>query len=275
MIKMGETVKTDMIATPDWMLHSDESNLFDSEMQMYQALSMEQKFAGAVKANDATRLYEIVFHFLNINALKSDSKLYDEHFKEIRGNDALAAFAKDLSSNNDGTAARIVGQINEVYTRILAAYIAFAIREIAGAKIKYFDPRNVHYMNVEAYALFSIKPHEYHELWQMEFKTENKLGNEIQRMQDFKMKVGDTKEFKDYVRAFNRKNPISRIRSGNFIMIECDDAKDSKNIVSIVKDIILLNKIFYERNEFNPSVLVEIQQVIADKKTFPFKLLLR
>ena len=96
----------------------------------------------------------------------------------------------------------------------------------------------------------------------------------MEHMQDFEMKAGSTDAFKEYVRAYNRKNPVSRIRSGNFAAATCDVAKESRSIVSIVKDTILLNKIFYDRGQFNPRVLSDINQIVTDKKTFPFKLLL-
>lgn len=271
---MGETIKTEMIASPAWMVQGAGSNMFDDERQMYMALAMEQKFGAAIKSGDMTKLYEIVFHFLNINALSADRKLYDEHFHEIRGNEQLAAFVDDLGSDKDGLAARIISQINDVYTRILLKYTKLAMGMMGDVNVIYFDPKNIHYNNLEAYVLFNVKPHDAYELWKIEFRTENKLGSSMEHMQDFEMKAGSTDAFKDYVRAYNRKNPVSRMRSGNFAVAMCDTAKESRSIVSIVKDTILLNKIFYDKNQFNSKVISDINQIVTDKKTFPFKLLL-
>ena len=272
---MGETFTTDMIATPDWMIYQDQSSLLDIERQSYMAFAMEQKFNNAIANNDVTKLYEIVFHFLNINALQTDRKLYDANFREIRDNQYLAQFVDNLVTERDGDAAQIISQINDVYTRIISKYMKFAIETLNGVNVTYFDSQNIHYSNLETYLLFNIKPHEFYELWKVSYKTETTLGSEIEHLENFEMKAGQITHFKDFIRTYNRKMPVSRIRSGNFAAITCDTAKNSKSIVSLVKDTILLNKIFYDKNQFNPKVLPHIYQIVIDKNTFPFKLLMQ
>lgn len=273
---MTDKAKTKMIAKPDWMIYEDPSDMFDVERQGYMMLALEQKFNDALKSNDVTKFYEIVFHFLNINALKSDRKLYDEHFKEIQGNKYLAAFVEDMGTDKDGAAQQVINKIHEVYTRIMSAYLKLAISTIADASAVYFDPQNMHYYNTEAFVLFNIKPHEEYELWKVMFRTEIILGSAITKMKRFSgMKAGQTEELREYVNAYNEKNPDAMIRSGNFCTVTCEKAKDAKSVVSVIKDVILLNKIFYNEMQFNPKVLYDIQQIIIDKKTFPFKLLLQ
>ena len=272
---VGKIIKTEMIAAPDWMIYDNRDELFDIERQQLMAMAMEQKFTNAIKTGDVTKLYEIVFHFLNINALRADRKLYDEHYREIRDNKYLTDFVKNLGSETDGDAAQIINKINGVYTRILSGYLKFVIEMMGGVGMVYFDTRNIHYSNVEAYVLFNIKPHDNHELWKIEFKTENKLGSEMKCLGHFTMAKGNISEFKEFVQAYNRKRPVSRIRSGNFAAAVCDSAKDSKSVVSIIKDIIMLNKVFYDKDQFNPRVLIDINQILVDKNTFPFKLLMQ
>lgn len=274
MTVIGKPIKTEMIASPEWMVHGADTDTFDDERQMYIALAIEQKFDAVIKSGDVSKLYEIVFHFLNINALVADRKLYDAHFREIRGNEQLTAFVDNLDADKNGQAARIISHINNIYTKILLKYTKFVINVASDVGILYFDKKNIHYRNLEIYVLFNVKPHENYELWKITFKTENKLGSEMEHLRNFEMKAGEINEFKEYVRSYNRKNPISRIRSGNFVAATCDTAKESKSIVSIIKDTILINKIFYEKNQFNPNVLSDINQIVVDKKTFPFKLLL-
>jgi hypothetical protein len=258
-----------MIASPDWMV--SDPDVLDVERQLYMALALEQKFNAAADNGDVTRLYEIIFHFLNINALTADHKLFNEHFEEIRGNDRLSTFIKDMYEE-DSRAEQIMSQTNLIYTRILTRYISMALNVMSGIDTLYFDPKNIHHSNVEIYVLFNVKPHSQYELWKAEFKTELELGNVVSKQCDIEMSEDDITEFKSWVRGYNRKNPVSRIRSGNFVAATCDSAKDSKNVVSVVKDIILLNKIFYDKNQFNPKVLHDLSKLINEKNTFPFKL---
>lgn len=258
-----------MIAQPDWIFN--DPDVLDVERQLYMTLALEQKFNAAADDGDVTRLYEIIFHFLNINALTADHKMYDQYFKEIRGNDRLSTFINDMRKE-DSRAEQIMSQTNQVYTRILTRYIDMAMNIVSGIEILYFDPKNIHHTNIEIYVLFNVKPHNQYELWKAEFKTELELGNGLSKLCDIEMSEDDISEFKSWVRAYNRKNPVSRIRSGNFAAATCDSAKDAKNIVSVIKDIILLNKIFYDKNQFNPKVLNDISKLVGEKKTFPFKL---
>jgi hypothetical protein len=258
-----------MIASPDWIV--SDPDVLDVERQLYMTLALEQKFNAAAEAGDVTRLYEIIFHFLNINALTADHKLYDQYFKEIRENDRLATFIRDMREE-DSRAEQIMSQANQIYTRILTRYISMAINVVSGAEVLYFDPKNIHHSNVEVYVIFNVKPHSQYELWKAEFKSELELGNDMSKLCDIEIKEDDISDFKSWVRAYNRKNPVSRIRSGNFVAVTCETATDSMNVVSVIKDIILLSKIFYEKNQFNPKVLSDISKLINEKKTFPFKL---
>lgn len=272
---MHHTVKMEMIAKPDWMIYDDTRDMFDVEKQLYILLAMEQKFNAAMKSGDVTRFYEIVFHFLNINSLNADRKLYDAHFREIKGNKYLAEFVSDLGTDKNGPAAQIVQQANEVYTRIISSYMNFAIGEISDSVAVYFDPKNIHYFNTEVFVLFNVKPHDNRELWRVTFNTDANLGSTMSHIGDFEMRAGETDDFRKFVREFNKANPVNRVRAGNFVAVTSDSARDSKNVVSVIKDIILLNKIFYEKMQFNGRVLHDMQQIIIDKKTFPFKLLVQ
>lgn len=267
---MEKTVAVEMIAQPDWVLRS--SNMLDDEMQQYLTLAMEQKFDAAIKAEDVTKFYEIIFHFLNINTLKADNKLYDEHFKEISGDEKLSLFVKNMNMEKSSPANTILMQINEVYTRILTKYVKLAIRTISNVSVSYLDPKSIHYMNSEAYVLFNIKSCDEYELWKISFNTDIALGCAIEYMANIEMKTGDIEDFKSFVKEYNRENQISRIRLGNFAIAQCDNVKDSKSVVSVIKDIIILNKIFNGRDKFNGRVLNDILQTLIDKKTFPFKL---
>ena len=274
-MEMGEAAHIEMIAKPGWMVDVDADGVLDQEMQTYQALAMEQKFKRFISAGDATKLYEIIFHFLNINTLTSESKLYDEHFKEIRQNANLSTFIDDLRAAKNGAASKIVSQINKTYTSILTEYVDFVINEIIDTNIAYMNPSNIHYSNTEIYVLFRVKPSYTYEMWKIEFRTDNKLGSSLEKMAQLEIPPCKTDDIKNYIRAYNRANPIARIRSGNFAIAESETGKSAINTVSIIKDIVMLNKIFYERNQFDPDVLFEIQRVVVDKKTFPFKLLFR
>lgn len=271
---MSETVNNEMIAAADWMIY-DLKNMFDMEIQSYRALAMEQKFKAAVLNRDVSKLREIVFHFLNINALNADRKLYDEHFKEIRNNECLTAFVDDLGADKDGKAARILMQINDVYTRIMSENLKLALDTMADVKVVYFDPKNIHFYNTEAHILFNVGSCDVFELWKAEFDTVNRFGSDMEFVRSFQMKLGSIDDFKTFVKSHNRENMSKRIRSGNFAVATSETAKDAKSVVSIVKDIILLNKIFYDNGQFNQRVLADIQKILIDKKTFPFKLLMQ
>ena len=273
---MAKSTKTQMIAKPDWMITSSEKAMLDVEQQLYIALALEQKFNAAAKKKDLTKFYEIVFHFLNINTLSVDNKLYDTHFREINGNEYLATFVQDLCNDKEGNAATIIKQIGEVYTRIMSNYMKLAIETLADIEITYMDDKNMHYYNAEVFVLFNVKPHEHYELWRLVFNTNSTMGSSMTKLETFSdMKKGETADFREYVKEYNRKNMMNRIHSGNFCTAISDVAKDSRSVTSVIKDIILLNKIFYDKSQFNKNVLKDMLQVIIEKKTFPFKLMLQ
>ena len=273
---MAKSTKTQMIAKPDWMINTSIRATLDVEQQLYIALALEQKFEAAAKKKDLTKFYEIVFHFLNINTLSTDNKLYDTHFKEINGNEHLATFVQDLCNDKEGNAATIIKQIGEVYTRIMSTYMKLAIETMADIDVTYMDEKNMHYYNSEVFVLFNVKPHEHYELWKISFNVNSTTGSSMSKLETFSgMKKGETSDFKEYVKAYNRKSMTNRIHSGNFCVAVSEGAKDSRSVTSVIKDIILLNKIFYDKSQFNKNVLKDMLQVIIEKKTFPFKLMLQ
>lgn len=271
---MGKTVKTQNVANPDWMMHEDKGAMLDVERQMYTALAMEQKFKESLSKRDASKLYEIIFHFLNINSLLSDSKLYDMQFKEITGNKHIETFVENMRAETDGPAKQIISNINAAYTRILTEYIEFALNVLADTNITYLDDKNIHYINDEVYVMFNVSACNHYELWKLNFSASAKMGCDMKKLGTFEITGTETDNVKSFIDEYNSTRVTDKIKKSNFVMAICDRAKDSKNVISIIKDTVFLNKIFYGPDQFNPKIVSHIQQVMSEKKTFPFKLIL-
>lgn len=265
-------INADMITNSDWLINNSMLTVLDLEYQGFIIEAIRQKFETAIAGGDVKYLYEIIFHYLNTNTLFSEKKMYDEYFNEIKNSESLNMLIKDLKENPEGIGLSILNQARTMYTEVLNKYLELAVNEMSDTDVYYFDIKNIHFYNLSIYAMFNVRPHDMYELWYLSYHMDKKLGSAMTKLAEFKLEENESDPVKKFIDEYNRTNQATPIKSTNFVGVSALTPKDSFKIISLVKDIIMLNKIFYDQYQFNSNVLKDMQQLLHEKNALPFKL---
>lgn len=270
---MTEISRNGLIMRPDWMIDDNADKMLDDERQMYMTMSFEQKFKAAIAACDFSGMYELVFHFLNINALTADGKMYDANFKEITGCTTLNVFAGMINDENCA-ASKIVARINKTYYEVLQEYMDAAIKYMHGVKMEYFNAKNVHHSNSHVYVIAGDDMSNAYELYRITYSRDATLGNMITKIADMMLDEINIAEFKTIAAEINKKRNTPRISALNTIFVRHPHTLNRASVITLIKDIVLLNKIMRGKNQFMPEILRSVSAIIREKKTLPFKLII-
>ena len=265
-------INAEMIANSDWLIRNTRLTVLDAEYQSLIIGAIRQKFDAAIDAGDVKYLYEIIFHYLNTNTLFSEKKIYDEYFNEIKNSESLKILTKNLHDDASGPASRIIGEARDMYTEVLKKYLCLAIEEMKDIDVYYFDAKNIHFYNLSVYAMFNVRPHNVYEIWYVSYHMDKRLGSAMTKLADFTLEEGESDPVTQFITKYNRENSAFPIKSTNFVGVSALTPKDSMKTISLVKDIVFLNKLFYDQYQFNADVLKDMQQLLHEKNALPFKL---
>jgi len=268
---MKKAVYMKMIAKPDWFIADGIDKFYDRERLEYVLLAMEQKLNVLIDKGDLSNFYELIFHFLNLNTFLSEHMIYSEYFQPIKLSDDMKKAVRNLVDKYDeGSTFKSIQLINEIYLRILKKYLSLAIKCIGNIDI-HLKSNYVHYEENNSYVISNITSSNVYELWKVNYRLSNKLGFNMEKIENFIIDGTNFGEYEEKMSSLNKtlRNPIT---SKNIIGLEVAKAMNISNIMHLISSVMLLNKLFYGKAKFNINVLQDLDSVIEEKKTFPYRL---
>ena len=268
---MKKAVYMKMIAKPDWFVADGVDKFYDRERLGYLLMAIEQKFNTHIDKDDLSHFYELIFHFLNLNTLLSEHVLYSEYFVLIPSNKDVDEIVKNLTNKYDeGNAFKSIQLMNQVYLRILRNYLNLAIKHIGNVDI-HLKNNYVHYDDQANYVISNVSSSNIYELWKLNYKISNKLGFNMERIENFTIDDTNFNEYEERMNSINKsmENPIT---AKNIIGMEITKATDVTNMMHLISSVLMMNKLFYGKAKFNAKVLQDLNLIIESRKTFPYRL---
>ena len=268
---MKKPIYMRMIKKPDWFLDKGYDGFIDLERLEYKLMAMEQSFNVFIDKDDLSHFYELIFHYLNLNTLLSENKIYTEYFQIVKKNEDIESITTDLLDNYDkGKAFQSIQLMNTFYLRMLKKYMTLAIKYIDDVNIR-INNQYIHYDDQNNYILSNITSSTTYELWKLNFRLSNKLGYNIQKVDNFIIDDTNFGEYETKMTTLNKDLP-NPITAKNLVGLEVGTTINNKNIMHLISSVIMMNKLFHGRMKFNTRVIHDIESMVESRKTFPYKL---
>ena len=268
---MGRAIYNRVLLSPTWMFDKNDRNL-DTEYMYYILMANKQKFDKEIKAGKINHFFELIFHYLNLNTLLSEHKVYDEYMDRFV-NESLELFIENFKDGmEESDAYHVIKSTNNIYAQILTQYLKMCI-EIYSNLDFFTKNLNVHKENNIIYLFLNIANCNIFEIWKVHYSLKNKFGNKIQLVGNIEVTSESLHEYQEYVKKYNSKNKNGQITESNTIGITIKKSIDTKKVAILVKDIVMLNKLFYGNGPFNLDILKDMESVLHNKKMFPYKLI--
>jgi hypothetical protein len=107
------TYKNDFILDPTWI----KNGIIDHEYQHYILLAANKKFADRLDKGNTDSLYELMFHYLNLNGLILNNFIYDIRLNMVTRDEQLDEVMYQFKTKT-GDASAIAREANLIFSKI-------------------------------------------------------------------------------------------------------------------------------------------------------------
>ena len=254
-----------LVLDPMWLC---QANFVDLEYYNYVLLAAQKKYLTNLQ-NDFLNFYEIVFHYLNINTIIADKKVYDSHLNAVRAHSNLTNVVTQLAQSDDSSGKAIMKMGSKILSEVMQKYLEKQIPVLENLHF-HFNNTNIHKQEKIYIVCKSTKLDRY-EIYTLNTKSSRSLGYSISRKAVLTLPGLKNSEFRD--RLLTEKPGLNDFQpEKNVIVVSGTDHGVLSDGISLTKDIILLNKIMNPSHGFDANVLLDCNRLLEKKKPIPFKL---
>ena len=184
-----------LVLDPMWLC---QANFVDLEYYTYILLDAKQKYLTNLDS-DFSNFYEIVFHYLNLNTVIADKKVYDSHLNVVRSHEKLMEIVSQLAQPDDSNGKDIIRACSSILSEVMASYLN---RQIPVLEHIHFHLNNnqIHKQDVIYIVSKSTKLDRY-EVYRLNLKSKRSLGYSITRKAILDLPGLKNSEFKDRLLA--------------------------------------------------------------------------
>lgn len=262
-------MKNKLILDPLWIT---SGNYFDPEYFSYVLLAANKKYKDALDNGDTSRLYEILFHALNLNNLAIDGTIFDAKLNKLDKSDRLSKISNDLKLIYEAPieTLEVFKNANYVLLNILIEYLEAQNELLKPLKFFFINP-NIH-TEKDIYIILNIAGKNKYQIWKLTKNSRSNFGFSFIKLKE--MEVSGTSE--DIIREELLKSDNDKLKSMNgktnvsFAILEKDINMDQVAIA--LKDTFLLNKGIAKNTEFEFSIIDDFCKLINSEKIMPFTL---
>jgi|LakMenEpi03Aug12_release.lakeMendotaPanAssembly.Ray.scaffolds.fasta_scaffold00021_8 hypothetical protein len=254
-----------LVLDPMWLC---QANFVDLEYYTYILMDAKQKYLNQLET-DFSNFYEIAFHYLNINTIIADKKVYDSHLNAVRAHQNLMVIVSQLAQSNDSNGKEIVRMASAILSEVMTVYLR--------KQIPVLEHLNFHLTNTALhkqaviYIVCKSEKLDRYEIFKLNTKSNRPLGYSISRKAVLHLPGLKNNEFKD--RLLVEMPTLTDFQPDkNVIVVSGTDQVVISDGICLTKDIILLNKIMNLSHGFDANVLLDYERMLDKKKAIPFKL---
>lgn len=260
-----KTLNPKLVLDPLWIC---QANFVDLEYYTYVLLAAKQKYLSNLDAGFAN-FYEIVFHYLNLNTIIADKKVYDSQLRVNRTHEKLLEIVSQLAQRDQSHGKEIIKVGSKILSEVMQAYLEKQIPVLEHLHF-HFNNSNIHKQD-KIYIVSRTTKSDHFSVYCLDTKAQKPLGYLITKKIDLYLPELKHSEFKDRLLEkcpdlkdfLPEKNVI--VVSGSELVVPIDG-------VCLIKDILLINKLMNPAHGFDANVLLDYNRMLEKKKSIPFKL---
>lgn len=253
-----------LVLDPLWLC---QANHVDLEYYTYIIMGARKTYLDNLE-NGFSNFYEIVFHYLNLNTVIADRKIYDSQLNAVRSHKNILLIVSQLTQLDEAIGKRVVKMASNLLVEVMQAYLSKQVLELEKLHF-HFNNNFIHKQGKVYIVCTSIDPDTY-EVFKLNLKTKRKLGYSITHKATLICPGIKQNEFKD---KLLEQNPLLTDFSPekNVIVVSGTNSIDLDEAISLTKDTILLNRVANPEHGFDANVLLDYQRMLDKRKAIPYK----
>lgn len=260
------------VLDPLWITKGTSSGL-DAEYYKYVLLAANQEYREMLNQGNTDRFYEILFHSLNLNNLAINGKIYDTKMNNIDKSPKLIEIREHLKDMYDlpSDMIEIFRNSNYVLVSLLIDYLDLMLTTLDDCKMYYLN-KHTHTQKEIFIVRNNISDNKY-DVWKLRFDGRYKFSHNLKFVQTLKLKEGETDAL--LKSAIESGNPeLKRMDSGvNVCFIShTKHIEDPKELINAVSNSVVFYRAFDKKNNFDPTILEELREVLLRDRIVPFAL---
>jgi hypothetical protein len=260
-----KTLNPKLVLDPMWLC---QANFVDLEYYNYVLLDAKAKYLNNLET-DFSNFYEIVFHYLNLNTVIADKKVYDSHLNAVRAHQNLMDIVSQLAQLNDSSGKDIIRMASTLLAEVMQTYLEKQIPVLEHLNF-HLNNANVHKQE-KIYIVCKSSKLDRYEVYKLNMKSSRSLGYSITRKAVLTLPGLKQNEFRE--RLLAEKPLLTDFDPDrNVVVVSGTDHIVLSDGICLTKDIILLNKIMNHSHGFDANVLLDYHLMLYKKKVIPFKL---
>ena len=245
-----------LVLDPTWICTAHKVDL---EYYTYLLMGAQQTYLKNLEMGRFDNFYEIAFHYLNLNTIIADSKIYDAGLKPISGNKNLVLLISQLAQKDDSQGKEIIRKTSRILADTMTQYLT---KQITGLeKIHfYFNNNWIHKQDRVYFVCKTVKPDEY-EIVKLNLKSTRNLGYSVSSVTTVNLPDLKENQFKD---RLLKQIPLLKDFSPdtNVMVIGGGINLDPVNRVCLAKDTVLLNKVMHHQHGFDANVMLDFHRLL-------------
>ena len=255
----------ELVLDPMWLC---QANYVDLEYYTYVLLDARKKYLSNL-ASGFGNFYEIVFHYLNLNTVIADKKMYDSHLNVNRSHKNLMVIVSQLSQKNDTVGKGIVKMVTSTLAEVMRKYLDKQINVLENLHF-HFNNNSIH-KEVMVYLVCKSKTVNEYRIFKMNMRSQTPLGYSISDAICVNLPNLKHSEFRERLMKENASFG-DFVPGKNVMVVSGTDKINWQDGICLAKDTILLNRIVNPQHGFDANVMLDYNRLLEKKQAIPFKL---
>lgn len=253
-----KSIKNKALLDPLWMARSRN---IDLEYYEFILMAAKQSFDKAM-IKGYSNLQEIIFHYLNINHIISEGRIFDSSLAQVKDGN-IPSFFEGFKKKDAGIIEILrMSEVN--LADILIDYLNKALIDLASLQF-YFNSTRVHTRD-KVYIVFKYVDIDEYEIWKLDYNPKMTFGFEFKQEVISKFYETAPNAFKQKVIGI--KPELSDFEPNqNVLVVICNSHEMPKlNALTLAKDMIIANKSINHEASFDSNAMLDLLSVVEKRK---------
>ena len=255
-----------LVLDPTWIC---QAYSVDLEYYTYLLMGAQQAYLKNLNSGRFDNFYEIAFHYLNINTIIADGKIYDSGLNQVSADRNLLHLISQLAQKDESQGKEIIKQTSKILAETMQLYLKKQMTSLEKLHF-HFNNNWIHNQNRIYFVCNLVEPDEY-EIVKLNLKSSRNLGYSVSSLKT--ITLPDLKDNQFKARLLEQLPKLLDFNPDvNVMVIGGGVNLDPVNRVCLAKDTVLLNRVMNHSHGFDANVLLDFHRLLENQKGIPFKL---
>lgn len=252
-----------------WLI---KARFMDSEYFSYVLLAAAQKYKKDLEEGDLSYFYEVLFHSLNLNTLAVEGNLFDFKMNPVWKEDRIKKIREDLKKIYEDTYSEtieIFRNANFVFLSLLIDYMEAQNYFLDNSELFFVNPKL--HQQKEIFIITNCINTNRYVIWKLVFDKKKEFGFSFRRLKSLRLVFEDNATLREEIIKQNISS-LSGMREKENVLFAILHNKEETATATVIKDLLVLNAAISKDSNLDPSLISELQELLAADRVMPFNL---